>query len=347
MAEAVITRGGRSADISNETKSAFGLDNNANLDDILQALAYKDPNYATIICTLIGPDGIPIQNEKIQMMDVGKANLVYTTNESGKCMFKTINQSANFRFFNNPYIDVDAPVYNVDCPIGSLTFLNVKLEKVSNERTVTSNKNIMFSKYINSVDLEVRGGGGASGFGWCYNKTCNFYAGSSSISTVETQYSVYFGSYGNNGEIKYLNNFKPSSNEIYMFNIGGISISGASSYQSGYSNSRSQQAAEIHQTGYSWSRLPIPNDYMEREIYPYSGNGATGGTAKFGSIIAANGGNGGITATSSGHGSGERTPSSYYALRYSVWNNKQYTYTDASYYLGTCGYIKFSNFSYK
>lgn len=349
MGEAYISRAGSSKSgeiISNKTKDAFGFNNDATLDDILQSVALKDPNYATILCTLQYPDGTIIQNEKIKIVETGGSVYNYTTNELGQCIFKTNKPHATvsaIKSQNINYFDLTNSAYEVDCYLGSYTKLNVKLSPRFNNTDsmrITMNQNIKFSNFINSFDINIGGAGGSDGGGW-YWDVLNFNvvaAAGGGSKTIKTYYPNYYGSIGFDGEIKYMNNFHPESNRNYICMCGRA---GNNSWDSFSYIGAIGNPAEYSKI---WFNTNIAG----------SREGFAGGTTSFDKVLAANGGAGGRGANRTANASGSISHTSYqtFTVKYREW--KDYggglnAYIDAyeNSYGRDDGYIQLSNFQYK
>ena len=290
MAEAIISRqasGGGDVEISNETKAAIGVSNDATLDECLQFLSLKDENYATIVCTLKDPDDSVVSNGSIKMEDVSGAVLTYTTDSAGQCIFKTNAGSANFYEPEKVYFDLtNGAKVTVDAVIGSVKRIDIQRSTHGNgyNNAITSNQNIKFSRFINTVNICIAGGGGGSGGGWSYAQTGRYT--DSGFNIPQNKYS---GGTGGNGEVKYYNSFTPTANTLYSINIGaGGTVTNktnkTSTYNSDYRDDGDYRGAWLNTL--SNSIIPV--------------NGSTGGTSKFGSIISANGGAGGGAALNTG-----------------------------------------------
>ena len=255
MAEAIISRfgGGDGAEISNETKIALGLDNNATLDDCLKIVALQDPNYATMLVSLKYPDGSAVVGEQIQMIDVGGGNLVYTTDGAGQCLFKTANQSANFIDYNCVYFDLNpAETQLVDCPVGVVKPVILTRTTKGNGYNVkiTSNRNIKFSPMLNTIDIYVTSASGEGGFG--YNGWSNINHKSS---TGNSNYNTSkLGGTGGGANTNTLFGYQVIANTNYEINLG-LAGNGkriiSNRYFSGYGNSYNSafnNAASWHNT---------------------------------------------------------------------------------------------------
>lgn len=349
MAEAVITRGGiggGSADISNETKDAFGFNNDATLDDILQSIALKDPNYATILCTLQYPDGTIIPNEQIKIVETSGSAYNYTTNELGQCIFKTNKPHATvsaIKSQNINYFDLTNSAYAVDCYLGSYTKINVKLSPRFNNTDstrITMNQNIKFSNFIDSFDINIGGAGGSDGGGW-YDDVVNFNvvaAAGGGSKTIKSYYPIYYGSTGFDGEIKYMNNFHPEANRNYICRCG---MRGNNSWDSYDYIGKIGNPANYSQIWFNHNVIG-------------STDGMAGGTTSFGEVLVANGGAGGKGANRSANASGLISHTSYQTLtlKYREWKdyggglNAAIDEYDNKYGRSN-GYIQLSNFQYK
>lgn len=292
MAEAVITRGGiggGSTDISNDTKQSLGLNNNASLDDVIQVIAIKDPSVATILVTVQDADGSPLAGQNVQM--VTNTSLTYTSNELGQCKFKTNYGSATIRDLGpNPYIDMQlAEDKTVDAVIGDVYKVTLKRRTFGNgyNKAITSNQNIMFSKYINTIDIKLSGAGGGGGTGFLSDfKFLYDYYG---VGTKEA--NGHNGGAGGNGYINYKNGFTPEANKNYVINIGV----GSAPWSNKFMNEDcSTDRADRKNRTHSWSRAGVNLGWL--------GNGSTGGTTFFSDILSAIGGHGGTFGSYSSDG---------------------------------------------
>lgn len=300
MAEAVITRGGiggGSADISNETKEYLGLNNNASLDDVIQTIAAKDPNMATLIVSVRNPDGsIPTDTAKIQMTPVSGSVLTYNTNESGACMFKTNAGQCNLSEVSDiPYIDLkcSSPINNFPAVIGSVYRINM-VRKSSESVRVTTNKNIVFSGALKSADIYIQGGCGGGGTGWYGGYSGYLGAGVAFTTDRDDNYEYnhtgagYNGGYGGGG---YKNNIKgyivePLKNYEIIVGAGGA---GGPTIKGKYYNWTWEKGSA------KWGSIP--------SISTTGSSGSSGGTTRFSNLISAIGGSGGYYASSSENGS--------------------------------------------
>lgn len=326
MAEAIISRpgiGGGDVEISNETKSILGLNNNATLDDCLQSLGLKDPNYATIIATLKDVDGTPIQNANIRMTT--NTSITYTTDSSGMCTFKTNYGSATLSDIATiDYIDLQtAESKRVDCLIGEVYRVDLQRRTRGNgyNMMISSNRNVKFSKYLNNVTVglySAGGGGGFSNIGLSGHRNC----------TVDLEAGVT--EYVNGANV-----FQYNRASIYSYNL----LSGGNFYRGesgGYKEEKIDITPDMNynciigrggRTGwmyYATSRYAIRvgyrsittgnNDPIIRNVTfnssnriedswfnPYVVNGTSGGTTSFGGILSIAGG-AGIVYQSTGNG---------------------------------------------
>lgn len=299
MAEAVITRGGiggGSADISNETKEYLGLNNNASLDDVIQTIAAKDPNMATLIVSVRNPDGsIPTDIAQIQMTPVSGSVLTYSTNESGMCLFKTNAGQCNLEEVSKiPYIDLkcSSPINNFPAVIGSVYRINM-VRKSSESVTIKTNKNIVFSGALKSADIYIRGGCGGGGTGWYGGYSGYLGAGTAFTKDNDDDYiynytgAGYDGGYGGGG---YYNNIKgyivePLKN--YEITVGAAGAGGPIIKGNYYNWTWERGSAK-------WGHIPPSNT---------GSSGSSGGTTKFSNLISAIGGSGGYYASTSANGS--------------------------------------------
>lgn len=292
MAEAVITRGGiggGSTDISNDTKQSLGLNNNASLDDVIQVIAIKDPSVATILVTVQDADGSPLAGQNVQM--VTNTSLIYTSNELGQCKFKTNYGSATIKDLGpNPYIDMQlAEDKTVDAIIGDIYKVTLKRRTFGNgyNKAITSNQNIMFSKYINTIDIKLSGAGGGGGTGFLsdFKFLYNYYG-------IETKKANgHNGGAGGNGYINYKNGFTPEANKNYSINIGV----GSAPWSNKYMNEDcGDDSSDRKNRTHSWSRDGVNLGWLH--------NGSTGGTTFFSDILSAIGGHGGTFGSYSSDG---------------------------------------------
>lgn len=273
MAEAVITRGGiggGSVTLNDSTYQQLGLNNKSSFDDVILALAYKSNDYATIICDVIEPDGTPAIGANVNFVDGAGIKLDYQTDDTGRCIFKTNSGTANI-FDNHKYIDIKpSEVQKVDCPVGFTKFIKFQRKIYDNGYSfspITENKNVVFSKFINTVDITVIGAGGQGG------DVKGTFRGD--WDTPSGYVNAGGGGAGNKGTV-ITNKFSPISNTTYNIVIG---------IAKQQTQSNSARDASQRWTAVAYASLGSGSGY-----------GATGGTSYFGDI-SAYGGSGGMNAT--------------------------------------------------
>ena len=175
MAEAIFAKyGGGSSipaelKISDYTKFALGLNTNATLDDCLRKINSIDVNTGLAIITLKDVDGAPLGDHNIRITDAGGLNVVYTTDGTGQCSFKTINGVANFYDESNlGWFDlVHQNALNVNIPIGSVQQITLQRQKKYNNGdtiSLSSSQYCNFSKFADKTDVEIKSGDGGIGF---------------------------------------------------------------------------------------------------------------------------------------------------------------------------------------
>ena len=175
-------------------------------DDIVVPI----PGYHQIIATLLSNSGTPMQNMSLNCLD-GSVWYNYTTNERGKVKFVTNSGSANISFSNvfpngARCIDLESAIVNIDAPVGSVTNLNIQLNKVSQVRyNAGSNGSYVFLD-TNHINLELGAGGGGGGGGW------RRYSSYDNVTDT--------GGGGGGGEYKVLNNLLVNIGQSYPMYIG-------------------------------------------------------------------------------------------------------------------------------
>lgn len=289
MAEAVITRtgslGGSDAEVSNETKQLLGLNNNASLDDVIQTVAVKDPNYATIVVTVKDVDGSSIANSQVSMAT--NTTLTYTTNEIGKCTFKTNYGTATIMDKGpNPYIDLGlSNSVKVDSVVGGVYQVELKRKILGNGSNIliSSNNNIIFSKYTNTVDIYLTGGGGGGGDGYLINAEGRL-SWESGMTIYYNTLSGHSGGSGAPGNTNILKGFLVQNDINYNINIG-VGGSGGKNHINVFSDThgldRKNRALVFGGTNLNMG---------------YGTNGGSGGSSFFSNILSASGGLGGSAA---------------------------------------------------
>ena len=333
MAEALISRlGGDGADISNETKQSLGLSNNASLDDVLLMLSLRDSNYATILVSVKDDYGKPVSGANVQMQELGGNTISYTTNEAGQCLFKTNAGSANVVEVHN-FVDIlNGQSIKVDCPVGSVSSVNLNRVRRNNREMVTigSNRNIVFSNSLNNVEVTCVGAGGIAGLPYC---DIGVYVRRSGWS-LNTNIQRFTGGGGNG-----------------YANTRTISVNYGQQYQCIVG--KTGQNKQI--TGSDWAK------WGRTASFDYAGTtGISGGTTSFGGVISAVGGSGGQANGVNGTGAGSVAISGYGAgsnsARVSISSGGQnasnesscmYFYVYANNTSTGNGLIRLSNFNYK
>ena len=359
MAEAIISRssgGTQDGGISNETKLSLGLPNNATIDDVIEMLSLKDENYGTIVVSLLNPDNTPIVGSTIQMVDAGGGILNYTSNNQGKCLFKTQAGQATFNDYSYPgYIDLIRPSnITVDCPVGSVS--SIKLQRTIRGNgykvQITSNQNVKFSNFIDSVNVHLSGGGGGSARP---HGRCNtiFYANMMYRTMSFVINNNIYGGPGGNAYDNY-SIINPTADTNYQVNIGAggyansLGLSSASNYRLGSAGS------QLWVNDLGTNRFSITESNMNSWFFQ---NGSSGGTSRFGSILSAIGGAGGawnsLTKPSGGTGSlggaNGILSMTFFGIKncdgtlratngYTAWSNQ---------YPGTTGFCWINDFKYK
>ena len=282
MAEAVISRAsvaGIKGGISNDTKQVIGLNNSATLDDCIQAIIYKDSEYATITVSVINPDGTPASDAQVRMIDVAGAEYSYNCNAAGKTIFKTNAGKANF-VNDEPYADIISETKSVDAAVGtvaSITFTR-NFHNYS-DKVVLPTGNYQFSNRINNFQAYVVGGGGSSSTMYVKNAGIGFRGNGSWWTTAG--HTTSNGYNGGNGY----------ANTIFINHVNGtvyqsILGSGGSAPSASDSNSGSVSGNTSSDTAHLYG--------MTAGIV----NGSSGGTSSFGGLISAIGGTGGKDANS-------------------------------------------------
>ena len=346
MSEALLSRLGGlggDGDISNETKQSLGLSNNATLDDVISMLALRSEDQCTIVCNLINPDNTPIVGGKIQMKDASDNILNYTTDNKGQCIFKTNSGQATISDVEFPnYFDLVKPNdVVVDSVVGTVKSVNLKREyrftPSNNTIKITSNQNIIFSNFLNTVDCMVSGAGGGSSAINGYMNVWTYTTGSYRYKPQGRVQASGVNNYrnGGNGGINTKTiNVVPNIN--YRCIIGRSGTSGSNS-------------------GYLWED-PIEDGGYSNRVIRLDITGSSGGSTSFNSEISATGG-GGASLTSAGisYGAGARggvsgslsgsVAGTIYDDEWAVWNvNFRYSGSGAA---GNSGYIWLNNFRYK
>ena len=359
MGEALISRAGGEGgniEISNETKEILGVDNNASLDDCLQSLGLKDPNYATIIVTLKDVDGQPIPNSKINMRT--NTTIQYTTNAIGQCMFKTNYGTATFSdITNNGYYDIlQSNSVTVDCVVGGLYKINLQRQIRGNGYSINiaSNQDLKFSKFLNTIDVTCYGAGGSGSTishifnSYNYDDVATVFRnndGSYSDFDIGV-YNVNVVNYPHRGEGGYINSSKINieSDKIYQCRVGKSSTV-----------NRSQQI-NTYGTGEKYGGR-WKYDTRFRNVSTNAYDGSTGGTTSFGDVLSALGGSGGVVngQNKSNHGGTNGGYSTSYSLNEIPARYYNYGYNSLIIYFnytsisggGQNGYIWLNNFQYK
>lgn len=272
MSEAYLSRigsGSGNIELKDSTYQQLGLNNKSSFDDVILSLAYKSNDYATIICTVLNPDNTPATNASVRMIDTGGININYTTDSEGKCIFKTNAGSANI-IDEHGYCDLYTNQEKVDCPVGFTKFITLQRNTYGNgynRGAFTGNGSVIFSDFINTVDITVIGAGGQGG-----DVKGTFRGDWGTLSRYE---NVGGGGSGNKGNV-ITNKFSPISNTTYNISIGIAK-------QQTQSNSGNDVRDRWTATAFA-------------SLGSGSGYGATGGTSYFGNI-SAYGGSGGMNAT--------------------------------------------------
>lgn len=273
MAEALITRpgSGDGVEISNEIKQGLGLPNNATIDDIISALTYKDSNYATILVSVLNPDGTPASDAQVTMRDEAGTNYSYNCNSAGKCMFKTNAGKANF-VNDEVYVDIVSETKAADTVIGSVQSVQFTRNFHNySDKVKLGSANYQFSNRINNFWAYVVGGGGSSSTNAVSNCGIGFRNnGSWWKQSGERSSDSYPGGngYANSKMIDHVNG------TVYRSILGaGGSAPSDSNSKSGSTSSRTS----------SINRVSL--DCV---------SGRTGGTSSFGGVISAAGGSGGV-----------------------------------------------------
>lgn len=360
MGEALISRAGGEGgniEISNETKEILGVDNNASLDDCLQSLGLKDPNYATIIVTLKDVDGTPIPDARINMRT--NTTISYTTNAIGQCLFKTNYGSATFSdATNSGYYDLlQANSVTVDCVVGSIYRAELQRRTRGNgfNAKITSNQNLKFSKFLNTINVTCVGGSGSgSSISHTFNTTDRDYGrGVVDIRSGDNNIDYTISKYTQT----VLNN--PCRGEGGHVNSSVISITPDTNYQCiiGKGGSSSNKHQYIYERGTLVSGFDSYYRIWFDNCQTNSFNGVSGGTTSFGGVLSALGGSGGVAGSANKPNYGG-TIGGYNA--YSYFNTSAhnfYTYGSSSIRVyhdyntatgaGNNGYIWLNNFQYK
>lgn len=283
MAEALITRLGDGDSVSNSTKQSLGLDNNATLDDVLMMLSLRDSNFATILVSVKDDYGNPVVGANVQMQELSGGLINYTTNESGQCIFKTNSGSANIVELHN-FVDIlNNQVQKVDCPVGSVSSVNINRVRRNNGEyvSITSNRNIVFSNSLNNVEVTCVGAGGIAGLPYCDLGVYVRRSGWSLNTNVQN-----FTGWGGNG----------------YSNKSIVTIEGGKEYQCIIGRTGSNLSISGSDTA-KWGRTAS---------FDHEGTiGATGGTTSFGGILSAAGGAGGQRNRVNGAGAGSIAISGY------------------------------------
>ena len=342
MAEAIISRAtgtAGSSELSAETKELLGLPEDADINDAFQSLAYKDDEYATVMIEVYNPDGTPAPDARIRMADSGGTNVTYSVNSDGKCIFKTKEASATF-YNDEEYIDINSSNQTVDTVIGTVKSVIFNRSIYDNSYTVniTSNQNIKFSNYLNTLDAMCVGGSGGSGSGYYKaDYLLPLSGGAINLNASATNYNsrwIPCDYYSGNG---YYNKQTVSitGNTNYQCIIGAGGIGGRSSASGQAWIGDDAQAAS------GWGiRCSAPR---------VTGN--TGGTTSFGGIISAAGGGGSnenvtgaggnINYTSRVKGGTKKASVTYT----NAYHGRIYAYANG--YDGYSGFVLLSNFVYK
>lgn len=287
MGEAVISRAGGSGEvsISNSTKELIGVSNSASLDDCLQAIAYKDSDYATILCTIYNPDDSLASDGKIRMDD-GIVNVVYNSDNNGKVVFKTNRPQVNL-FLDEAYTDIKTTKKQVDTIVGSVKSVDFHREVYSNTESIafSTNGNLLFSNLINTIDIYLGGGGGAASSPQV-SATCEIVWSDERPSAKSLDWSAGACYKGGNGYFNSKKSYIITPYMNYQINIG------AGGPSTSNSNSNYQSFSEKY------------SSYRSHRVTVYSQAGASGGTSRFGSVLSAAGGSGGSTSSDGTGGSG-------------------------------------------
>lgn len=348
MGEALIGRygSGGDADISNETKATLGLPNDATLDDCLQSLGLKDPNYATIIVTLLDVDGTPIPNNKINMTT--NTTISYTTNAIGQCMFKTNYGTATFSdVTNSGYYDLSqSSSVAVDCVVGGIYKIELKRRIKGNgySERITSNKILKFSKYLNTIDVSCYGGSGSgSTASYIINSTDNSYVDDGVYS--KGSWTISVNQSASRGEGGHINSKTViiEADRNYNCYIGSA----------GAGSAKSQTIEEYGSLVSGYSDLYRAR-FRNNNTDPF--NGSSGGTTMFDNEISALGGSGGIVGEGDKQNYGgtiggintyaslNNTPYNIYFYSRSVLVKHKFNTQIGA---GNAGYIWLNNFQYK
>lgn len=276
MSEAVITRGGLgggSVSLNDSTYQQLGLNNKSSFDDVILALAYKSNDYASIFVTVLNPDGKPVPNASVRMIDTGGVNINYTTDKEGKCIFKTNAGSANI-IDEHGFYDLWCNQEKVDCPVGFTKFITLQRNTYGNGHNfpiIATSQSIKISNFTNVADITVLGAGGSGGYSAFHTQSTYDNAYSHSI-------NLSGGGAGNRGILTTSNAFNISNQTI------PITIGVAQSLSYGDSDTENSYYAGRGTAVASFT--------------PPAGYGVTGGTTAFGSFLSAAGGAGGMNANS-------------------------------------------------
>ena len=199
MAEAIFAKYSKSLDadftippeltISNSTKSLFGLNGNATLDDCLKSAALSKDGSGTLQVQLVWPDDSPVVNRNLQMIDGAGAVLKKKTDDNGIAIFSTTTGTMSISDIDDYYWDLNHPwMVNFNTPMGFGGEVVLKRErKVNNGETLyidspynrqifNNNQNtptwengistFNFSPFAGIANIYVRGGNGAYGQGF-------------------------------------------------------------------------------------------------------------------------------------------------------------------------------------
>ena len=274
---------------------------NAEMIEKIENLEFKDPGYATFICTLQDPEGNPVPNETITMHPVNGTNVTYTTNENGQILYKTLSEQVIFNDSGFPgYFDQIPAINNmIDSVVGVVYRPILKRSKnFTNGQTISlsGSGNVKFSNLTDGFNINIASGAGGCNVqnyssvgswlnikgGYSNNQTRVYFTINPDISTIDrgVQNNDYGDGEGGKGDII---EFHPNANTIYNYAVG----SGGSS---GIADSRSSSTGGVisikSNTNYSYlEHISFDN----RKI-----GGHSGGTSYFGDYWYS-GGRGGMS----------------------------------------------------
>ena len=292
------------------------------------------------------------------MIPVNGATLEYNTNEAGMCVFKTNAGQCNFAEVSNiPYVDLKCAksINNYPAVVGSVYRVTMTRQSAGSVN-IKTNKNVVFSGAIKSVDIYVQGGGGGGGSGWYGGFTGYLYKDHAyTLDDDDKQVQNYYGAgcnggWGGGGYNNKLKGYSPTSFINYEINIG----SGGSG---GKSVSGNETTWESNDTYAQWRTIDC--------VWTTGSNGSTGGTTKFSNLVYAIGGSGGTNADGSRYGSGKDGINgtgigkggmygshhhSFRSVQNTIWNTRWTGYAwgvDEAGSTGPTGFVILNNFVFK